>query len=118
MQKSTSLLTIPDPTPLMFHNLPPPQAAHWASRMHHQAIAPMRSTVTYNPAEDARYKHHLAYLLCTDDQTFHLGSQRKFLEGAGIAETVELVGRSHMPFLEDAEGTARAVVGVVGRVGM
>ena len=78
----------------------------------------MRSTVTYNPAEDANFNPHMAYLLCTDDQTFHLASQRKFLEGAGIVETVELVGRSHMPFLEDAEGTARAVGEVVGRVGM
>ena len=78
----------------------------------------MQSTVTYCPAEDPQYQPHMAYLLCTDDQTFHLGSQKKFLEGAGITETVELVGRSHMPFLDDAEGTARAVREVVGKVGM
>lgn len=116
-QKSTGLLTIPDPIPQMFHNLPADEAASWARGMRHQAIKPMQSTVNYAPFEDPAYSGHLAYLLCTDDHTFHLPSQKKFQQGAGIEITDELQ-TSHMPFLEMPETAAEKVLGLVGKVSM
>ena len=96
----------------MFHNLPADEAARWARGMRHQAIKPMQSTVEYAPFEDSAYKGNLAYLMCTDDHTFHLPSQKKFLEGAGIEITDEMP-TSHMPFLEKPEKTAEKVLGLV-----
>ena len=101
----------------MFHSLPANEATKWARGMKHQAIKPMQNNVDYAPFEDSSFKGHLAYLMCTGDQTFHLASQKKFLQGAGIEVTDELP-TGHMPFLEMPKKTAQKVLGLVERVAM
>jgi hypothetical protein len=98
----------------MFHNLPAKEARKWAAGMKPQAIKPMQSTVEYAPFEDSAYKGKVAYLMCTDDQTFHLPSQKKFLSGANIEMTDE-IATSHMPWLEKPQETVQKVLALAGR---
>lgn len=114
LDKSTGLLRIPDPIPQMFHNLPAKEASKWAAGMKSQAIKPMQSTVEYAPFEDSAYKGKVAYLMCTDDQTFHLPSQKKFLSGANI-ETTDEMSTSHMPWLEKPQETVQKVLALAGK---
>ncbi|KAJ6093084.1 hypothetical protein N7486_008373 [Penicillium sp. IBT 16267x] len=117
LDKSTGLLSIPDPVPLMFHNLPTEAAERWATKMKKQAIKPMQSVVTYAPFEDEWYKGHLAYLKCSQDETIHPPGQLKFLTVAGIEVTDEMA-TSHMPWLEAADETAEKILGLVEKVRM
>jgi hypothetical protein len=98
----------------MYHSLPAKEAGKWAAGMKHQAMKPMQSKVEYAPFEDPIYKGKLAYLMCTNDQTFHLPSQKKFLTSAGIEITDE-IATSHMPFLEMPQKTADKVLCLVAR---
>ncbi|KAJ5626871.1 alpha beta hydrolase family domain protein [Penicillium herquei] len=109
------ILTIPEPVPLMFHNLLAQEAQKWASKMKHQAIKPMQSVVTYAPFEDDIYKGHLAYLLCTQDETIHPSGQRKFLTVAGI-EVMDEIPTSHMPWLEMADQTTEKILSLAEKV--
>lgn len=115
LQEATGLLTVPDPTPLLFNKLPADEAAKWASKMKHQAIKPMKSIVTYAPFSDEAYKGHIAYIKCSEDQMVHPPSQEKFIAVAGIQVTDEL-HTSHMPWLDDAAMTADKIISVADRV--
>ncbi|KAJ5113758.1 hypothetical protein N7456_002292 [Penicillium angulare] len=117
LDKSTGLLSVPDPIPLLFHNLPPEVAHHWAAKMKHQAIKPMQSVVTYAPFEDEMYKGHLAYLKCLQDEMIHLPGQLKFLSLAGIEVTDEM-DASHMPWLDNSDETAMKLLRLVEKVRM
>ncbi|KAI0870486.1 hypothetical protein GGS24DRAFT_504694 [Hypoxylon argillaceum] len=117
LDKSTGLLTVPDPTPLLFHKLPANEASKWAAKMKHQAIKPMQSVVQYAPFEDDAYIGHIAYIRCRDDQMVHPPAQTKFIAVSGIQVTAELP-TSHMPWLEDADLTAETIIAMTRKVRM
>ncbi|KAI0190608.1 Alpha/beta hydrolase fold-1 [Astrocystis sublimbata] len=111
------LLTVPDPTPLLFHKLPAGEAAEWASMMRHQAIKPMQSIVTYAPFEDDAYKGHIAYITCRDDQMVHPPAQKKFIAVSGVEVTTELP-TSHMPWLEEPDLTVETIINTAEKIRM
>ncbi|KAK2612528.1 hypothetical protein QQS21_001466 [Conoideocrella luteorostrata] len=117
LDKSTGLLTIPEPIPVFFNRLPTEEAKYWAGRVKHQALKPMQSIVPYAPFEDDYYKDHLAYLQCTNDETIHPPAQKKFFDVAGGQVTDELP-TSHFPWLEMPDETAEKVLNLAQKVRM
>lgn len=109
LDEDTGKLTIPEPIPLMFHDLPPQEADRWAKTLKTHAIKSMKSKVTYAAFSDPVYEGKLAYLLCENDQTVPLHGQKKYMQLAGITLSASLP-TSHMPFLDDTEKTADTLI--------
>lgn len=110
-------MSIPDPIPLLFHNLPEQEAREWARKMRTQAIKPMQGLIPYAPFEDHVYKGHMAYLICSDDHMVHPPGQDKFVAVAGI-EVTDKLPNGHMPWLEAANETAEKILGLATKIRM
>ena len=98
----------PGPEPLLYQDLPPTEAAHWASLLRPWSFKVAGSKVLYSAWEDIP----TSYLLCTLDNMIPEPLRRKMIQRLsdnGTHIRVEEVESSHSPYLSMPERTAQFI---------
>lgn len=98
----------PGPEPLLYHDLPPAEASHWASLLRPWSFKVLDSKGLYSAWDDIP----TSYLVCTLDKMIPPPRQRMMIQGAldgGAQVRVEEVESSHSPFLSMPERTAEFI---------
>jgi pimeloyl-ACP methyl ester carboxylesterase len=98
----------PGPEPLLYHDVPPAEASHWASLLRPWSFKVFGSKSLYSAWDDIP----TSYLVCTLDKMIPLSQQRAMIQGAldgGAQIRVEEVESSHSPFLSMPGRTAEFI---------
>ena len=103
----------PGPEPLLYQDLPPAEAAHWASLLRPWSFKVSGSKGLYSAWEDIP----TSYLLCTLDNIIPEPLQRRMIKtvsDSGTQIRVEEVESGHSPFLSMPERTAQFIQSSTG----
>lgn len=107
-------MTVPDPAPCFFNDLPPEEAAAWAKKL---VVHP--KSAQFDPISHEAYRSSPAtYIVCEQDAALIPMVQEMMIENvrkAGVDISVERIPASHSPFLSMPEETANRVLRVASQ---
>ncbi|KOS38782.1 hypothetical protein ACN38_g10397 [Penicillium nordicum] len=109
VDEEKDLLTVPDPAPWFFNDLPPADAAVWANKLVVHPKSAQSDLVTH----EAYRTIPTAYIVCDKDAALIPMVQEMMIDNmrkAGVNVDVERLPASHSPFLSMPEETAKLVL--------
>ncbi|KAL8743198.1 MAG: hypothetical protein Q9184_008143 [Pyrenodesmia sp. 2 TL-2023] len=106
-----NLIRVLDGPRRFYNDLPPSEAAQWASRLKRHSRLAFASPLTYAPYRD----FPTSYLLCTHDNGVPLAVQKRFVAMAGITDVTQ-VDAGHSPMVSRPKAVERFVRRSAGEV--
>ena len=117
-QVSSRTMTVVDPIPVLYNNVPEPVALKAAAALlpHSIGIHGCKSPTPAPAWADPEYTVRLAYVRCTEDQCLPVAKQDHLLNASGVAWDVHTLSCGHSRFLSCPANLVECLLSIFARL--